>query len=139
MRVYCCQCGDKVEARLTTGSEIYPHRPDLASLPFWKCDTCGNFVGCHHKTDNPTRPLGVIPTPELKRARKHIHALLDPIWQSGKMKRKEIYRRISDELGYKYHTANLRSIEKARNVYKIVRRIKDEHLATNRNRPKRWG
>ena len=120
--IHCVACGEKVQARLTDGSEIYPHRSDLHSLPFWKCDRCGNFVGCHYKTKNRTRPLGCIPTPELKEARKHIHKLLDPIWQTGKMKRKEIYQKLSDELGWKYHTANIRSVDEARQVYRIVQR-----------------
>lgn len=120
--IWCCGCGEKVQARLTSGAEIYPHRKDLADLPFWKCDTCGNFVGCHHKTKNRTQPLGCIPTPEIKKARQHIHALLDPIWQSGKMKRQEIYKVLSDELGWKYHTAQIRSVEEARKVYRIVKR-----------------
>ena len=120
--IYCCGCGEKVQARLTDGGEIYPHRQDLYSLPFWKCDACGNYVGCHHKTKNRTAPLGCIPTPELKNARNYIHRLLDPIWQSGKMGRKEIYKKLSDELGWKYHTAQIRSVEEARKVYRIVKR-----------------
>jgi len=120
--IRCCECGDKVQARLTDGTEIYPHRPDLKELPFWKCDQCGNFVGCHHKTKNRTRPLGCIPTPEIKNARKEIHKILDPIWQSGKMSRKDIYAKLTKELGWKYHTANIRSIEEARQVYRIVKR-----------------
>jgi hypothetical protein len=118
----CCGCdGEKVQARLTNGSEIYPHRKDLYSLPFWKCDSCGNFVGCHHKTKNRIQPLGCIPTPELKKARQHIHRLLDPIWESGKMSRKVIYEKISERIGWKYHTAQIRSVEEAREIYKIVR------------------
>ncbi len=62
MLIYCCGCNEKIKARLTNGEEIYPHRTDLYLLPFWKCDSCGNFVGCHHKTDNPTKPLGCIPS-----------------------------------------------------------------------------
>lgn len=121
MRIYCCGCGEKVEARLTDGKEIYPHRNDLHGLPFWKCDNCKNFVGCHHKTKNRTQPLGCIPTPEIKIARKHIHALLDPIWQSGKIKRAKLYAEISNRIGWKYHTAQIRSVEEAREIYKIVR------------------
>ena len=121
MLIHCCGCNEKVEARLTDGGEIYPHRPDLKHLPFWKCDACGNCVGCHHKTKNTTQPLGCIPTPELKKARSHIHRILDPIWQSGKMKRREIYKRLSDKLGWKYHTGSIRSVEEAREVYKMVR------------------
>jgi len=121
MELHCCGCGKKAESRLTNGEETYPHRPDLASLPFWKCDVCGNFVGCHHKTDNPTRPLGCIPTPEIKNARKHIHAILDPIWKSKKISRKKLYALISEKTGRKYHTANIRSVDEARNIYKVIR------------------
>jgi len=121
--IRCCGCGEKIEARLTDGSEIYPHRKDLFNLPFWKCDKCGNFVGCHHKTKDRTRPLGCIPTKEIKEARKHIHKILDPIWQSKRMKRKEIYKILSDKLGFQYHTANIRSIEEARKVYSLIQKL----------------
>lgn len=121
MEIYCCGCQEKVEPRLTNGKEVYSHRPDLYSLPFWICDKCNNFVGCHHKSKNPNQPLGCIPTKEIKKARIEIHKILDPIWKSGKMKRKEIYQIISDKIGWQYHTAKIRSIEEAREVYKIVR------------------
>jgi hypothetical protein len=123
MRLHCCGCNDTVFPRLTDGSEIYPHRPDLKDLPFWKCDECENFVGCHYKTKNRTRPLGCIPTPEIKKARQHIHAILDPIWQSGKMSRKKLYGIISEKIGWTYHTANIRNIEEARNIYRIIKEL----------------
>jgi hypothetical protein len=122
MRIRCCGCGgEKVDARLTDGREIYPQRPDLASLPFWKHDACGNYVGCHHKTKERTKPLGNIPTPELRKARNHIHAILDPFWKSKKYKRTELYTMISDHMGFGYHTAQLRTIEEARKVYSFIR------------------
>lgn len=121
--LYCCACQADVQARLTDGREVYPHRPDLAGLPFWRHDACGGFVGCHHRTANPTRPLGNIPTPELRQARRHIHALLDPLWRRGLMARSTMYRAISREIGREYHTAELRTIEEARKVYRIIRRI----------------
>lgn len=117
MKIFCVQCKKHVDARLTNGGEIYPHRSDLHTLPFWACDGCGNFVGCHHKTDDRTRPLGNIPTKELRNARKHIHAVLDPLWKGGKYKRKEVYQILSDMLGRPYHTAELQSIDEARMVY----------------------
>lgn len=123
MKIYCSGCGMKVEARLTDGEEIYPHRRDLASLPFWKCDNCGNYVGCHHKTKSRTNPLGIIPTPELRNARRHIHKILDPLWHDNDISRTAIYAMISKEVGRKYHTANIRTIEEARIVYKIVKDI----------------
>lgn len=124
MKIYCCQCQTNVEARLVDGSETYPHRHDLYSLPFWKCDTCNNFVGCHHKTNDRTKPLGNIPTKELKNARQHIHKILDPLWKYGKMPRGKIYAKIAREMGIaEYHTAEIKTIEDARKVYVIVKSI----------------
>jgi hypothetical protein len=65
--------------------------PICMAYPSGNATACGNHVGCHHKTSDRTRPLGVIPTPEMKRARQHIHAILDPLWKSGQRKRGEIY------------------------------------------------
>lgn len=124
--IWCCGCTIEVRARLTSGAEIYPHRRDLASVPMWRCDGCGNHVGCHWRTKEPTRPLGVIATPEIKSARQHLHRLIDPIWQSGRMRRGQLYARITDALGRQYHTAELRSVEEAREVYRIVQAIEKE-------------
>lgn len=118
--IHCCGCATKIMARLTDGSEIYPHRTDLHSLPFWKCEDCGNYVGCHHKTKNRTHPLGCIPTPEIKNARQHIHKILDPIWKSGKIPRKKLYAMLTEKLGWHFHTANIRSVKEARKVYQAV-------------------
>lgn len=126
--IYCCACTRDVEARLTVGAEVYPSTKskDFAAIPFWICDTCRNFVGCHHKSNMPIEPLGSIPTPRLKLARQHIHANLDPIWQSGAIDRTALYMRISNELGYTYHTGEIRTIEEARRVYRIVLRLAQE-------------
>jgi hypothetical protein len=118
--IYCCACESEVQARLTDGSEIYPHHPNLSGLPFWKCDRCGNHVGCHHKTRDRIRPLGNIPTPDLRNARRYIHAILDPLWKERGLSRAAIYQRISERLGRDYHTAEIRSVEEARQVYRII-------------------
>lgn len=124
MDIWCCGCSENVAARLTDGAEIYAHRSDLHDLPFWKCDICGNHVGCHHKTAVRTRPLGCIPTLQIKNARQHLHRLIDPIWKSKKMTRGEVYRRIAAEMGVKsYHTADLRSIEDARLAYTAAKAV----------------
>jgi len=125
-QIHCCGCDAKVNARLTNGAEIYPHLSALAALPLWRCDTCGNYVGCHHKTGNPTNPLGNIPTKEIRNARQHIHRVLDPLWQTGRMNRKAIYARITAEIGWKFHTAKIRSVEEARAIYRIVQTIASE-------------
>lgn len=114
--LHCCECGKLVTPRLTDGKEIYPHRPDLYSLPFWKCDECGNFVGCHHKTKNRTQPLGSIPNHAIRQLRKQIHAKLDPLWKTKKIPRGKIYAHLSDVIGREYHTANINSEDEAKAV-----------------------
>lgn len=127
MEIICCGCGVAVQARLTNGEEIYPHRRDLYSLPFWKCDACGNHVGCHHKTATPTRPLGNIPTPELRKARGHIHKILDPLWKGGGWSRGALYSALALHLGVdKYHTAEIKTIEFAREVYRAVKSLPEK-------------
>lgn len=119
-RIYCCGCQKEIKAKLIYGKDIYPHRKDLAKLPFWKCPACWNFVGCHHKTNNPIKPLGVIPTKEVKEIRKRIHAVLDPMWKDKKIKRTELYKKLSDDLGWNYHTANIRSVEEGEKVLNLL-------------------
>ena len=120
MKIYCCTCAKEVDVRLTDGKEIYPHRPDLYELPFWKCDKCGCYVGCHHKTKERTKPLGVICGPEMKNARREIHKILDPLWQgkSAKFSRRQVYARLTEKLGREYHTAELRTLDEARAMYR---------------------
>lgn len=121
MKIFCCNCSDEVEARLTTGKEIYPHRRDLYKKNIWKCDQCGGYVGCHDKSNEPTKPLGVIPNEEIKKARIHLHSLIDPPWRNKKVKRGKIYAMISKELGYNYHTAEVKCIKEARRIYRTVK------------------
>lgn len=121
--IWCCGCAADVRARLTSGREVYPHRPDLSKLPFWKCDGCGNHVGCHYKTKNRTNPLGNIPTPELRTARQHIHRVIDPIWKGKRMSRGKLYAIISEKIGRQYHTGEIKTLDEAREVYRIATAI----------------
>jgi len=128
MKIYCTGCGKNVTARLTDGKERYPHRLDLAELPFWKCDKCGGYVGCHHKTKTPTKPLGYIATPEMYKARVAIHDVLDPLWRSGKKSRGQLYAHITKELGRPYHTGEIKTMAEARRIYRIVAKLNNELL-----------
>lgn len=126
MKIYCCACAKDVEARLTTGAEVYPWRPDLADVPRWRCDVCRNHVGTHHKTKDPTKPLGVIPTPAIRAARMHIHDTIDPLWKSGRIKRSKLYAMLSEQIGGPYHTADIRTLDEARAIYRAARKIARE-------------
>lgn len=124
--LYCIGCEKNVVAELTNGKEVYPHRTDLFELPFWKCALCPAFVGCHHKTKHPYRPLGVLATQEMKELRKKIHKNLDPLWEGGLFTRKEVYRLISQKIGKRFHTAELRSIKEANDVLQIIKALSDK-------------
>jgi hypothetical protein len=130
MFLWCVACNQNVFAVLTDGREIYPHREDLQDLPFWKCPTCGNYVGCYHKTGNRTKPLGNIPTAELRVLRLEIHKIIDPLWKYGGS-RKFIYRKLSEALGRKYHTAELRSVEEAKKIIEAAKSLADEPSHAN--------
>lgn len=118
--IFCMGCGKDVEARLSDGSERYPHRPDLADIPFWTHDECGTWVGTHHKTKNRLMPLGILATPEMFKARVAIHDLIDPIWKSGDISRGRIYAYMKKQLGYNYHTGEIRTMEEARKIWQIA-------------------
>jgi len=125
--IWCTGCDRFVFARLTDGREMYPRRPDLASLPFWVCDDCGAFVGTHHKTKKQKlRPMGHLATPEVKQWRMRIHAILDPLWKTGKIERGHAYARISKALGHTYHTGEIYNAEEGEFVYEIVKALKME-------------
>lgn len=125
--LYCCGCCKLVSARLTTGSEVYPNHLDLKDVPYWKCDSCGNWVGCHHKTKQPTRPLGCIPTPEIKELRRLIHHRLDPLWKYYGIPRKDIYAMLSKLIGQEYHTASIKSVVEAETVLNAVNSFREEY------------
>ncbi|PZP62995.1 MAG: hypothetical protein DI604_28120 [Delftia acidovorans] len=125
--LYCCGCQKEVAARLTAGAEIYPHRSDLAATPYWRCDGCGNFVGCHHKTSDRTRPLGSIPTPEIRAARSKVHQALDPLWRSGRISRSDLYRAIGRGIGVaEFHTGELRTVEMAHQVQRMAKELEQQ-------------
>lgn len=124
--IFCTGCEIEVEARLTDGMEMYPSRPDLKLLKFYVCDICGAFVGCHKgRVDDCIRPLGFLATPEVKKWRKIIHGILDPLWHTRRIPRGKAYAYISHRLGRTYHTAEIYSVEEAKQIYEIVKTLKD--------------
>lgn len=125
--LHCCGCDKLVNPRLTDGAEIYPHRKDLSGLPFWKCDDCNNYVGCHHKTKDSTKPLGCIPTSEIRAIRMQIHKTIDSLWRDLEgVSRKRVYKEMSCKIGEEFHTANIKTIAEARKALSIARIVERE-------------
>jgi hypothetical protein len=81
---------------LVTGAEVYPHRPDLVQLYFYRCQPCDAFVGCH---PGSTKPLGRLANAELRRAKSAAHAAFDPLWKQGAMHRSSAYAWLAQMLG----------------------------------------
>ena len=42
------------------------------------------------------------------------------------MSRKDVYKKIEEKIGKEYHTAEIRTIEEAREVYKILQHMAQE-------------
>ena len=78
--------------------------------------------------------MGVIATPEVKNARKHIHALIDPLWKEKKIRRGKLYALLSEKMGYQYHTGELTCIEDARKVWVAAKEIIREELSNANNK-----
>lgn len=118
--IYCCVCEREAECELIYGKVIYPHRKDLYKVRFWRCSTCGGFVGCHHRSSTPTKPLGCIPTKEIKEIRIQIHSSLDHLWRNCGWSRSKLYSKISAFVGHEFHTAEIRSVDEGNKVLGYV-------------------
>lgn len=71
----CIECGQL--ASLVDGEAIYPHRPDLFSKRFYRCE-CGAYVGCHPHTEIALgKPCG----PTARKARNEAHRQFDALWR----------------------------------------------------------
>jgi hypothetical protein len=60
---------------LQSSAELYGGR-DYG--PVWACLRCRAWVGCHKGT---TTPLGRLADAHLRRWKRNVHAVFDPIWQ----------------------------------------------------------
>jgi len=96
--VLCPVCGK--EASWVENKEKYGRNYGKSYMCYF-CKDCDTYVGCHQNT---RQPLGTMADPELRKLRMAVHSKIDPFWRSGKYSRKTVYRTLSDELGYQFHT-----------------------------------
>ena len=92
---------------------------DLWSKTFYACTQCGNYVGTHRDSG---KPLGSIPTRELRQARSRLHRVIDPLWKERGLKRRDIYARISQHIGREFHSAQTRSVGEVKDIIEFVQR-----------------
>lgn len=97
-----CGCGRVAE--LVTGEAVYPHRPDLFHLRFYRCVPCDARVGVH-RNDDKARPLGPLAGPRLRALRIEAHDLFDEFWihyetrGERRRARERAYVWLADQLG----------------------------------------
>lgn len=115
--VICSYC--QQPAQLVGGDVIYPHRPDLYALRFYQCEPCDAWVGCHRET---AKPLGRLANAELRQAKQDAHAAFDPLWQSGRMKRKDAYSWLASRLGIETAHIGEFDVETCRRVVEICQK-----------------
>lgn len=125
-RLFCCECQKDVEAENVSGNTIYPHRPDLAAKRFFRCPHCGEYVGTHPDG----RPLGTIPTQELRILRYRIHLALDALWigkKGARWKRSKYYRKIAKHFDLEeYYTGEISSVPFGEAVLSFVEKLHNQ-------------
>lgn len=91
---YCNKPAEWVENK-----EVYG-RNYGASYMIYLCRSCNAYVGCHH---NSIVPKGTLANAELRAWRIAAHSHIDPIWKSGTLTRKNMYRALKAIFGYEVH------------------------------------
>ena len=59
-------------------------------------------------------------TTEIRKWRGYLHRLIDKHWKTSQ-ERKEVYSKITQEIGCQYHTAEIRSVDEAKRIYAICK------------------
>lgn len=96
-KVICPYCNK--EATYAPNEEWYGKRYGKSYMAYF-CRPCDAYVGTHNNT---TQPLGTMANKELRNARMKAHAVIDPLWRSGKMKRGQLYAKLNRHFGKHVH------------------------------------
>lgn len=102
------------EAKWCENKEIYGKNYGKSYMCYL-CKDCDAYVGCHQNT---VRPLGTMANKELRMWRRKVHAYIDPLWLSKKIKRGKLYNKISDLVGFPFHVGDA-DIETCQRILKI--------------------
>ncbi len=93
----CPYC--KKEAIWSENKIIYGRNYGISYMCYY-CKPCDAYVGCHNNT---RKPLGTMANKELRGWRKKAHAVIDPLWKTNGMKRKEVYAMLKNKFGKDIH------------------------------------
>lgn len=117
-QVKCTYCGKPAE--LANGTDLYPHREDLADKKFWRCVPCEAYVGCHRGTESP---MGTLANKNLRAVRSEAHRLFDQVWRNGRHSRDVAYRMLARAMRISVGRCHIGhfSIKECRRVIHIVK------------------
>lgn len=87
-------------AGLVWGEAVYPHRPDLHRLRFWRC-SCGAYTGTHANSPNHA-PKGGLAHAPLRKLRIAAHDAFDGRWRRLGIRRGSAYEWLKGQLGVEY-------------------------------------
>lgn len=91
-RVLCDYCGKPAEY---VDSAVVYHGHSFGMI--YLCRSCDAYVGVHAGTD---RPKGRLANAELRLWKRRAHASFDPIWQSGRIpRRNDAYGWLAKQMG----------------------------------------
>jgi hypothetical protein len=86
---------------LQPASVVYKNSTHTPTGNVWVCmnyPTCDSFVGTHKEEPFKDYPLGRLANPELRTARKAVHAVFDLMFKHRHMTRSETYKWLQKEL-----------------------------------------
>lgn len=122
-------------AILADASAVYGPKFEGA-FNLWIClnyPDCDSYVGVHKDQIEP-KPLGTMANAELRKLRKRVHAMFDPLWKpgpcqefKGRLARKDAYRWISEKMGRDFHTAEANEEECRRALVFLIERGQREN------------
>ena len=116
-RVYCCQCKKYITPDTVKGDVIYPALPQFKDKLFYQCRDCKNYCG------RSNAKLVTIPTPEVRKLRKEVHEIIDPLWKDGMVSRGFVYKCMSDYMGYDYHNSSLSELNEAKKALRAAKTV----------------
>lgn len=137
----CPYCGGRVN--LVSSSTVYHSNKYKGKM--WVCEhypKCDAYVGCHPGTEIP---LGRLANKKLRNLKMEAHKWFDPIWKSGLMTRKEVYKWLASMLNIEESECHIGmfSPDTCNKVIQICKRqdnpeiieYRDKHFGSPQDRP----
>ena len=113
-----CYCG--ADAVLRSNAVLYNGKQYGNGWAY----VCSRFPKCRGSvgTHPDGRPLGTIADDDTKEWRKKAHAVVDPLWKSGKYKRGVVYAKLSKEFGKQVHIGEA-TVEDCKKIVNAIERV----------------